>query len=150
MIQSKPHRPSMIRCSPHFDLKWQHSQAAPPLSLPYISSYSTSDTRRSPFSIVSCIMVLEALVAVRLAGSIVQSIDFGTSLLAKAHEIYCSTIRSPATNVKLETIAARLRHIATSLSTSTSIHAVIVEQQLKDLQMRLRPLRMKDQKQLNK
>jgi len=95
-------------------------------------------------------MVLEALVVVRLAGSIVQFIDFGTNLLAKAHEIYFSTTRSPATNLKLETIVARLRHHAASLSTSTSILALIVEQQLKDLQMRLRLSRMKDQKQLKK
>ena len=78
-------------------------------------------------------MVLEVLAAVGLAGNIVQFIDFGTNLLAEAREIHQSATGSSATNVELETIAARLRHLAASLSTSTPDPGPIVGQQLRNL-----------------
>ena len=78
-------------------------------------------------------MVLEALAAVGLAGNIVQFIDFSTNLLAEAREIHQSTTGSSATNVELETIAARLRHLAASLSTSAPDPGHIVGKQLRSL-----------------
>ena len=85
------------------------------------------------FCLCNIAMVLEALAAVGLAGNIIQFIDFSCNLLAEAHEIHGSRTGSSDKNLELETVAARLKHLAANLSSSTPNQGLVVGQQLRNL-----------------
>lgn len=63
-------------------------------------------------------MVLEALTALSLAGTIVQFVDFSGKLLAKGHEIYDSGDGASIGNSDIEAAAKNLRDLTGRLDAS--------------------------------
>jgi hypothetical protein len=63
---------------------------------------------------------MEALVAIGLAGNIVQFIQFASQVVSEAREIYRSGIDGSAEHLNLETVAEDLRTLIIPLQTSTS------------------------------
>jgi hypothetical protein len=63
-------------------------------------------------------MVLDALTALSLAGTIIQFVDFSGKLLAKGHEIYVSVDGASIGNNDLEAAAKNLRDLNERLNAS--------------------------------
>jgi hypothetical protein len=63
-------------------------------------------------------MVLDALTALSLAGTIIQFVDFSGKLLAKSHEIYVSVDGASIGNNDLEAAAKNLRNLNGRLNAS--------------------------------